>query len=71
MPKLILEIGMVGIAALLTLSCSQVNLGAEQKWLTFRCTDGQTVMARFESQQWPVDWNPAFGDQFRPEAICG
>jgi membrane-bound inhibitor of C-type lysozyme len=32
----------------LMLSCSQANLSAEQKWLTFLCPDGQTVMAQFE-----------------------
>jgi membrane-bound inhibitor of C-type lysozyme len=33
-----------------TLSCSQANVETEQKWLSFRCPDGQTVMARFEPQ---------------------
>jgi membrane-bound inhibitor of C-type lysozyme len=42
--------GAMGIAALtlaLTLSCSQRNVASEQKWLSFRCPDGQTVMAQF------------------------
>jgi membrane-bound inhibitor of C-type lysozyme len=32
----------------LIVSCSQANLSAEQKWLSFRCPDGQTVMAQFQ-----------------------
>ena len=43
--------GAMGIAALglaLTLSCSQAKVASEQKWLSFRCPDGQTVMAQFQ-----------------------
>jgi membrane-bound inhibitor of C-type lysozyme len=29
-------------------SCSQANVESEQKWLSFRCPDGQTVMAQFQ-----------------------
>ena len=36
----------VTLAAIL--SCSQANTEGEQKWLTFRCPDGQTVMAQFQ-----------------------
>jgi membrane-bound inhibitor of C-type lysozyme len=32
----------------LILSCSQANVVTEQKWLSFRCPDGQTVMAQFQ-----------------------
>ncbi len=32
----------------LVLSCSPANVKTEQKWLSFRCPDGQTVMAQFE-----------------------
>jgi membrane-bound inhibitor of C-type lysozyme len=32
----------------LILSCSQANVETEQKWLSFRCPDGQTVMAQFQ-----------------------
>jgi membrane-bound inhibitor of C-type lysozyme len=32
----------------LILSCSQASVGAEQKWLSFRCPDGQVVMAQFQ-----------------------
>jgi len=30
------------------LSCSQTTTGNEQKWLSFRCPDGQTVLAQFQ-----------------------
>jgi membrane-bound inhibitor of C-type lysozyme len=29
-------------------SCSQANVEGERKWLSFRCPDGQTVMAQFQ-----------------------
>jgi membrane-bound inhibitor of C-type lysozyme len=32
----------------LMLSCSRANVETEQKWLSFRCPDGQTVMAQFQ-----------------------
>ncbi len=41
-----LGFGIVSLAAIL--SCSQVNQGSDQKWLRFRCPNGQTVMARFQ-----------------------
>ena len=44
-------VGSVGFAALVLaviLGCSQTNVTSEQKWLSFRCPDGQTVMAQFE-----------------------
>jgi membrane-bound inhibitor of C-type lysozyme len=42
--------GAMSIAALalaLALSCSQAKVASEQKWLSFRCPDGQTVLAQF------------------------
>src|SRR5262245_37682955 len=48
--KKVQVVGIVGLAefllALLS-SCSQTNVVSEQKWLSFRCPDGQTVMAQF------------------------
>ena len=35
------------VALATILSCSQANVEGEQKWLSFRCPDGQTVMAQF------------------------
>jgi membrane-bound inhibitor of C-type lysozyme len=49
--KMVNVAGAMGIAALglaLTLSCSQAKVASEQKWLSFRCPDGQTVMAQFQ-----------------------
>ena len=46
-----LTVGKVSFAAVALaamLSCSQVNVEADQKWLSFRCPDGQTVMAQFQ-----------------------
>jgi membrane-bound inhibitor of C-type lysozyme len=41
-------VGFAALALTAILSCSQANVGAEQKkWLSFRCPDGQTVMAQF------------------------
>jgi membrane-bound inhibitor of C-type lysozyme len=41
------EVSFATVALAATLSCSQVNVEPEQKWLSFRCPDGQTVMAQF------------------------
>jgi membrane-bound inhibitor of C-type lysozyme len=30
------------------LTCSQTNIASDQKWLSFRCPEGQTVMAQFQ-----------------------
>ena len=35
------------VALAVILSCSQSNMETEQKWLSFRCPDGQTVLAQF------------------------
>ena len=32
----------------LILSCFQASVDSQQKWLSFRCPDGQTVMAQFQ-----------------------
>ena len=36
------------VALAVILSCSQANMETEQKWLSFRCPDGQTVLAQFQ-----------------------
>ena len=41
-------LGFVALAVTAILSCSQAKVGTEQKWLSFRCPDGQTVMAQFQ-----------------------
>ena len=40
-------VSFVALAVTAILSCSQTNVASEQKWLSFRCPDGQTVMAQF------------------------
>lgn len=48
--KTIKAVGKVSCAAVALaaiLSCSQANMEGEQKWLSFRCPDGQPVMAQF------------------------
>jgi membrane-bound inhibitor of C-type lysozyme len=42
-----LKIAVAGIGVMVMLSCSPANLATAQKWLSFRCPDGQTVMAQF------------------------
>ena len=41
------KVSFAAVAVALALSCSQANVETEQKWLSFRCPDGQTVMAQF------------------------
>jgi membrane-bound inhibitor of C-type lysozyme len=40
--------GFAVVVLAVILSCSQANVEGERKWLTFRCLDGQTVMAQFQ-----------------------
>jgi membrane-bound inhibitor of C-type lysozyme len=42
-----LKTAVAGLSLALILSCSTTNVETEQKWLSFRCPDGQTVMAQF------------------------
>jgi len=42
------KLGFGTVVLMAMISCAQVNKGAEQKWLGFRCPDGQTVMAQFQ-----------------------
>jgi membrane-bound inhibitor of C-type lysozyme len=48
MIKRLPKLGFGAVVLLAMISCAQVNKGAEQKWLSFRCPDGQTVMAQFQ-----------------------
>jgi membrane-bound inhibitor of C-type lysozyme len=45
--KVVGTVGFAGLVLAAIWSCSQANVGVEQKWLSFRCPDGQTVMAQF------------------------
>jgi membrane-bound inhibitor of C-type lysozyme len=42
------KMSFVAVTWAVLLSCSQTNVASEQKWLSFRCPDGQTVMAQFQ-----------------------
>ena len=39
---------LINIAALATLSCSRPGVETEKNWLSFRCPDGQVVLAQFQ-----------------------
>jgi membrane-bound inhibitor of C-type lysozyme len=47
MLEVIAEAGFAAVAMIAPLSCFRANVASEQKWLSFRCPDGQTVMAQF------------------------
>jgi len=42
------ERSFVALALAVMFSCAQTDKEAEQKWLSFLCPDGQTVMAQFQ-----------------------
>jgi len=52
------------------LSCSQINF-EEGKWLSFRCPDGRSVMARFEPQDEFVSVQFGGRDLRLPHVISG
>src|SRR5215468_102947 len=41
-------VGFVALAVMQILSCSTTKTQPEEKWLSFRCPDGQTVLAQFQ-----------------------
>ena len=45
--RAVVKVSFAAVALAAILSCSQANMETEQKWLSFRCPDGQTVMAQF------------------------
>jgi membrane-bound inhibitor of C-type lysozyme len=53
------------------LSCSRVNVETEQKWLSFRCPDGQTVLAQFQPQDQFVNVRFAGRELRLPHVISG
>ena len=71
MTKLVLEIGVAGVSLALILSCSEATVGAEGKWLSFRCPDGQVVMAQFQPQDQFVNVRFAGCDMRLPHVISG
>ena len=53
------------------LSCSPANVETEQKWLSFRCPEGQTVMAQFQPQDQFVNVRFAGRELHLPHVISG
>ena len=48
MTRVVRKRSFAAIVLPLILSCSQADVDSQQKWLSFRCPDGQTVMAQFQ-----------------------
>lgn len=65
------KVSFAAVAVALALSCSQANVETERKWLSFRCPDGQTVMARFEPQDQFVSMRFAGRELRLPHVISG
>jgi membrane-bound inhibitor of C-type lysozyme len=71
MTKVLGKMGLAALALTSMLSCSQANQGSDQKWLSFRCPDRQTVMARFEPQDQFVSVRFAGRELRLPHVISG
>ena len=70
--KVVGEVGLAVVVLASMLSCSQANVKGEQKWLSFRCPDGQTVMAQFHlPEDQFVDVRFAGRDLRLPHVISG
>jgi membrane-bound inhibitor of C-type lysozyme len=74
MDRVLKVVGTVGFSAVVLaamLSCSQTNAETEKSWLSFRCPDGQTVMARFEPEDQFVSLRFTGGELRLPHVISG
>ena len=71
MTKVVRKVGFAAISLAVIMSCSQASVEAEQKWLTFLCPDGQTVMAQFQPQDQFVNVRFAGRDLRLPHVISG
>ena len=71
MTKVVRQVGFAAVVVALTLSCSQVNVETEQKWLSFRCPDGQVVMAQFQPEDQFVNVRFAGRELRLPHVISG
>jgi membrane-bound inhibitor of C-type lysozyme len=69
--KVVGKVGFAIVALAAMLSCSQVNVETEKSWLSFRCPDGRTVMARFEPQDEFVSVQFAGRELRLPHVISG
>ncbi|HYA30070.1 MAG TPA: MliC family protein [Acidobacteriota bacterium] len=65
------KVGAAVLAVVAISNCSQANREAEQQWLAFRCPDGRTVMAQFESKDEFVKVRFAGGELRLPHVISG
>jgi membrane-bound inhibitor of C-type lysozyme len=71
MTKVVRQVGLAAVVVALTLSCSQVNVETEQRWLSFRCPDGQVVMAQFQPEDQFVNVRFAGRELRLPHVISG
>jgi membrane-bound inhibitor of C-type lysozyme len=72
MTKVVRKVGFAAISLAVIMSCSQADVKTEQSWLSFRCPDGQTVMARFvEPQDQFVNVRFAGREMRLPHVISG
>jgi membrane-bound inhibitor of C-type lysozyme len=70
--QIIAAAGFAAVAVIALLSCFQTNVASEQKWLSFRCPDGQTVMAQFQLPEHQFAKVRFAGREFRlPHVISG
>jgi membrane-bound inhibitor of C-type lysozyme len=65
------KVSFAAVALAAILSCSQANMETEQKWLSFRCPDGQVVMAQFQPQDQFVNVRFAGREMRLPHMISG
>ena len=65
------KVSFTAVALALALSCSQADVETEQKWLSFRCPDGQTVTAQFQPQDQFVNVRFAGRELRLPHVISG
>src|SRR5262245_5906879 len=66
------ERSFAALALAVMFSCAQTGKEAGQKWLSFRCPEGQTVMAQFHLQREPfVNVRFAGRELRRPHVISG
>ena len=69
--KVVAKTGFAAVVLAAILSCSGTKVETEQNWLSFRCPDGQTVMATFEAQDQFVSVHFAGHDLRLPHVISG
>jgi membrane-bound inhibitor of C-type lysozyme len=69
--KGVAKVGFAAVALAVMLSCSVTKVETQQSWLSFRCPDGQIVMARFEPQDQFVSVRFAGLDLRLPHVISG